>query len=83
MQRTDSGITGRIIFNEEGKRTYFQLEITELSKEGFKKIGTWDPEHQVIYTRSMGEAYDQVMEALQNKTIVVVSRIGAPFLSYR
>ncbi|KAG5684283.1 hypothetical protein PVAND_013519 [Polypedilum vanderplanki] len=81
--RTDNGITGRIIFNEEGKRTHFQLEITELSKDGFKKIGTWDPENQVSYTRSLDEAEAQVIEALQNKTFVVVSRIAAPFLDYR
>jgi ionotropic glutamate receptor len=82
-KRTDNGITGRIIFNDEGKRAHFQLEITELSKDGFRKIGTWDPEHHVIYTRTLGEAYDQVIEALQNKTFVVVSRIGAPFLDFR
>jgi hypothetical protein len=37
----------------------------------------------VNYTRTLGEAYDQVIEALQNKTFVVVSRIAAPFLDYR
>lgn len=82
-KRTDTGITGRIVFNDEGKRSHFQLEITELSKDGFKKIGTWDPEHHVNYTRTLGEAYDQVIEALQNKTFIVVSRIAAPFLDYR
>ncbi|KAL7026717.1 hypothetical protein ACKWTF_005135 [Chironomus riparius] len=81
--RTDNGITGRIVFNDDGKRSHFQLEITELSKEGFKKIGTWDPEHHVNYTRTLGEAYEQVIEALQNKTFIVVSRIAAPFLDYR
>lgn len=71
------------MFNDDGKRTFFQLEITELSRDGFKKIGTWDPENQVIYTRSLGEAYDQVIESLQNKTFVVASRLGVPFLSKR
>lgn len=51
-QKTDKGISGEILFNEEGKRTHFHLEITELSKEGFKKIGTWDPVHGVIQTYS-------------------------------
>lgn len=40
-QKTDKGISGEILFNEEGKRTHFHLEITELSKDGFKRIGTF------------------------------------------
>lgn len=83
LQKTDKGISGEILFSEEGKRTHFHLEITELSKEGFKKIGTWDPVHGVNYTRSLGEAYDQIVESLQNKTFIVASRIGAPFLMWR
>lgn len=71
------------MFNDEGKRSHFQLEITELSKDGFKRIATWDPENQVSYTRTQGELEDQVTEALQNKTFVVVSRIGEPFLGFR
>lgn len=35
------------------------------------------------YTRSLGEAYDAIVESLQNKTFVVASRIGAPFLMVR
>lgn len=71
------------MFNDEGKRSHFQLEITELSKDGFKRIATWDPENQVSYTRTQGELEDQVTEALQNKTFIVVSRIGEPFLGFR
>lgn len=83
LQKTDKGISGEILFSEDGRRTHFHLEITELSKEGFKKIGTWDPVHGVNYTRSLGEAYDQIVESLQNKTFIVASRIGAPFLMWR
>ncbi|CRL04875.1 CLUMA_CG017927, isoform A [Clunio marinus] len=81
--KADKGISGEILFNEQGKRSHFHLEITELSKEGFKKIGTWDPVHGVNYTRTLGEAYDQIVESLQNKTFIVASRIGAPFLMWR
>lgn len=83
QQKTEKGVSGEIVFSEDGKRTHFSLEITELSKEGFKKIGTWDPVHGVNYTRSLGEAYDQIVESLQNKEFVVASRIGAPFLMAR
>lgn len=82
-QKTDKGISGEILFNDEGKRSHFHLEITELSKEGFKKIGTWDPVHGVNYTRSLGEAYDQIVGQIHDKTFIVASRIGAPFLMER
>ncbi|XP_058063457.1 glutamate receptor ionotropic, kainate 2-like [Anopheles bellator] len=79
--KTEHGITGPIIFDDYGRRTHFHLEIIELSKdEAFKKIATWDPTHGVNYTRSQGEVYSQIVESLQNKTFVVASRIGAPFL---
>jgi len=74
FQKNDKGITGDILFNDEGKRIEFHLEILELSKIGFKTIGTWDPVHGVNYTRSLGEAYEQIVESLQNKAFVVASR---------
>lgn len=73
-QRNDRGIAGDILFNDEGKRIEFQLEILELSKIGFKKIGSWDGVQGVTYTRTLGEAYDQIVESLQNKTFTVASR---------
>ncbi|XP_050099710.1 glutamate receptor ionotropic, kainate 2-like isoform X2 [Anopheles aquasalis] len=82
--KTEHGITGPIIFDDYGRRTHFHLDIIELSKEeGFKKIATWDPTHGVNYTRSQGEVYSQIVESLQNKTFIVASRIGAPFLMHK
>lgn len=81
--KNEHGITGRMIFDDEGRRTHFYLEITEMSKNGFKIIGNWDPDHGVTYTRSADEVMSQVVESLQNKTVVVASRIGAPFLMER
>lgn len=83
VQRKEHGITGPIIFDEQGKRTHFFLEITECTKGSFKKIGTWDPTYGVNYTRTQSEVDSQRVEALQNKTFVVVSRLGAPFLRER
>ncbi|KAK6631711.1 hypothetical protein RUM43_013775 [Polyplax serrata] len=75
------GVTGPISFDKnDGRRTFFRLEIAELTKGGFKKIGTWDPVNKVNYTRTVGEFYSQIVEKLENKTFIVVSRLGAPFL---
>lgn len=80
FQKSGHGITGPITFDAEGHRTHFNLEIIELSKEGFKRIGTWDPIHDINYTRSQSEVESQIVESLQNKTFIVASRVGAPFL---
>lgn len=76
-------MTGRIIFNDDGLRTEFYLEILELSQEGFKKIATWDPVIGVNYTRSPGEVYTEISRSLQNKTIVVAARVGMPYLKFK
>ncbi|XP_055683998.1 glutamate receptor ionotropic, kainate 2-like [Lutzomyia longipalpis] len=81
--KTEHGITGPIVFDDLGRRTHFELEIIESSKDGFKKIATWDPTHGINYTRSQGEVYSQIVESLQNKTFIVASRLGPPFLSFR
>lgn len=83
LQKTEHGITGPITFDDMGRRTHFFLEIIESSKDGFKKIGTWDPTYGVNYTRTQSEVDSQRVEALQNKTFIVVSRLGAPFLTER
>lgn len=66
-----------------GRRTHFTLEIIESYKDGFKKIGTWDPTHGVNYTRTQSEVDSERDEAISNKTFIVVSRLGAPFLRER
>jgi glutamate receptor, ionotropic, invertebrate len=83
FQKSDTGITGQIIFNDDGKRTHFNLEVIELSKDGFKKIATWTADGGVDYTRSSSEVENEIMESLQNKTFIVTSRIGEPFLMER
>ncbi|XP_059618967.1 glutamate receptor ionotropic, kainate 2-like [Phlebotomus argentipes] len=81
--KTEHGITGPITFDDLGRRTYFELEIIESSKDGFKRIAKWDPTHGINYTRTQSEVDSQIFESLQNKTFIVASRIGAPFLSVR
>jgi ionotropic glutamate receptor len=81
--KTESGMTGRMVFDDDGRRTHFYIEITELSKDGFKVIGTWDPDSGVKYTRSTDELMNQVVESLQKKVVIVASRLGAPFLALK
>lgn len=76
-------MSGEMLFDEHGQRIHFQIDIVELSKDGFKKIAKWIPVEGIIYTRPIGEADSLIIESLQNKTFKVVSRIGQPFLMMR
>lgn len=81
MQKTDEGLTGRILFDDDGHRVDFYMEILELNQEGFKKIAILDPQTMKInYTRTQAEVYSQVTQSLQNKTVIVVAKLGMPFL---
>ncbi|XP_068617451.1 uncharacterized protein [Battus philenor] len=76
-----NGITNKIIIdNTTGERTYFDVEIMELSKNGFNSIAKWNSNSSFTYARSAVEVSDILAEKWQNKTFRVVSRIGAPYL---
>lgn len=68
------GLTGVIKFDHQGFRSDFVLDIVELnSKEGLKKIGTWNSTEGVNFTRTYGDVYTQIVESLQNKTFIVTT----------
>ncbi|KAJ8970837.1 hypothetical protein NQ317_000711 [Molorchus minor] len=74
------GLTGVIKFDHQGFRSDFVLDIIELSREGLKKIGTWNSTEGVNFTRTYGEAYTQIVEIIQNKTFVVTTILSAPYV---
>ncbi|XP_068908894.1 glutamate receptor ionotropic, kainate 2 isoform X4 [Tenebrio molitor] len=74
------GLTGVIKFDHQGFRSDFVLDIIELSKEGLKKIGTWNSTEGVNFTRTYGEAYTQIVEIIQNKTFVVTTILSSPYV---
>ncbi|XP_063982434.1 glutamate receptor ionotropic, kainate 1 isoform X2 [Diachasmimorpha longicaudata] len=75
-----TGLTGLIKFDHQGFRSDFMLDIIELnSKEGLKKIGTWNSTEGVNFTRTFGDVYTQIVESLQNKTFIVTTILSAPY----
>lgn len=78
------GITNQITFNDILERNYFVLEVIEYSAaDGVKKIANWNPDDKVKNLRTAEEVYAQISQTLQNKTLIVTSRIGLPHLSYK
>lgn len=67
------GLTGVIKFDHQGFRSDFTLDIIELTRDGLQKAGTWNSSEGVNYTRSYGENQKQIVEILQNKTLIVTT----------
>eukprot|EP00102_Acyrthosiphon_pisum_P020555 XP_016657765.1 PREDICTED: glutamate receptor ionotropic, kainate 1 [Acyrthosiphon pisum] len=70
------GLTGLLRFdNKTGHRSYFTLEMVELVDTGFKKIGLWDPERGMTYTRTSLEMLRDLYAGSKNKTFIVSTKI--------
>lgn len=74
------GLTGVIKFDHQGFRSDFSLDIVELSKDGLRKVGTWNSTEGVNYTRTYGESQKEIVEILQNKTLVVTIILSSPYV---
>lgn len=84
MQKSSIGITNQITFNEMFERNYFVLDVIEYSSvDGVKKIAIWNPDDKVKNLRTAEETYAQISQTLQNKTLIVTSRIGLPHFGYK
>ncbi|XP_075975525.1 kainate-type ionotropic glutamate receptor subunit 1D isoform X3 [Anticarsia gemmatalis] len=77
------GLTGVIKFDHQGFRSDFTLDIIELTRDGLQKAGTWNSSEGVNYTRSYGENQKQIVEILQNKTLIVTTILSAPYCMRR
>ncbi|XP_045476404.1 glutamate receptor ionotropic, kainate 2 [Harmonia axyridis] len=74
------GLTGVIKFDHEGFRSDFALDIVDLTRDGLRKIGTWNSSEGVNFTRTYGEQYTQIVELIQNKTFIVTTILSAPYV---
>ncbi|CAL8109951.1 unnamed protein product [Orchesella dallaii] len=76
------GITGNIQFDPNGFRTNLTMDIIELSKNGFSRIGiynTSEKEEKFTWTRTATETLRQQEEDLKDKILYVTTIIGAPY----
>lgn len=67
------GLTNIIKFDHQGFRTDFVLDIVELSTTGLRKVGQWNSTRGVNFTRSYGDHQKEIVEYLQNKTLIVTT----------
>ena len=67
------GLTGKVKFDQRGLRTDFTLEIIELKKHGLERVGSWHDQRGIEFSRNFTETYSEIVESLQNKTLVVTT----------
>lgn len=67
------GLTGDIMFDLNGMRTNFKLDLIEKQRGNMIKTGIWMPDVGVNYTRTSEEVEAQNVEKLQNKTLRVTT----------
>jgi hypothetical protein len=68
-------MTGKIRFDEFGRRRHFKLDVVEYFMGQFKKVGWWETYGGVTRTQSDKEKEEEIQKSLQSKTFIVSSRI--------
>jgi hypothetical protein len=74
------GLTGQISFDSLGFRSNFNLDIVELKKEGLTKVGSWNREIGVNFTRNFTEAYEGIKNSLKNQTLKITTIMNEPYI---
>jgi len=69
------GLTGFIKFDSQGLRTFFHLNVLELSTNGLIVVGTWNPSDGANFTRVPIVSPPQLEESLANRTLIVSSKL--------
>ena len=67
------GLTGKVKFDQLGLRTDFTLEIVELKRKGLTMVGSWHDQHGFKFLNHPTESRSEVVESLENKTLVVTT----------
>ncbi|XP_064489390.1 glutamate receptor ionotropic, kainate 2-like [Ornithodoros turicata] len=74
------GLTGDLRLNDQGLRTDFGLNVIEMKKEGFRKVGTWSHRTGIIfesgYSRQKSEEFS---EGFYNRTFRVTTIVNPPY----
>lgn len=76
------GLTDVIKFDHQGFRTDFILDIVELGPTGLRKVGTWNSTQGVNFTRTYGDQQKEIVEILQNKTLIVTTILVSPWVTF-
>ena len=77
---TTQGLSGLVKFDYKGRRMDFNLDVTELSKDGMQKIGTWDTDLGLRIIRDYERDKETTTIALKNRTMRVTTLLEDPYI---
>ncbi|XP_022255411.1 glutamate receptor ionotropic, kainate 2-like [Limulus polyphemus] len=75
-----NGLTGNVKFDKYGFRSDFNLKILQLTQQGLKEIGKWRPRSGINMTGNFSKAYEEAIQSLKNKTLIVTTLLSAPYI---
>lgn len=73
LQTEIKRITGLVKINENGERNSYTLQIIQVSPKERNKLGIWDPDTGIAYSRNITQMILDAEEFIANKTFIVSS----------
>ncbi|XP_071042115.1 glutamate receptor ionotropic, kainate 2-like [Parasteatoda tepidariorum] len=75
------GLTGRIVFDENGQRTNFTVKVTDLTHLGLREVGEWEhnSDGKIRKTGNYTRVED-VSHSLRNKTLIITTILNGPYM---
>ncbi|XP_065225870.1 glutamate receptor ionotropic, kainate 2-like isoform X1 [Planococcus citri] len=73
-------VTDHIKLNENGERIFHNIHIFGGGYNMPKRLGNWNPENRITYSRNLTEIEQENQELAANKTFTVSSMMGEPYL---
>ena len=77
------GMTGKIRFDEFGRRSDVRFDILEYYSGEFKRVAWWEPGQNITQTQTETEKEAEMAKTLQTKNFIVASRIVSVLPFYK
>ncbi|KAG8191844.1 hypothetical protein JTE90_022833, partial [Oedothorax gibbosus] len=76
------GLTGRIVFDENGLRTNFTVKILDLTHLGMREVGEWEhnSDGKIRRTGNYSRQMEDVSNSLRNKTLIITTILNEPYM---
>lgn len=66
-------VTGLIKINEYGERSFHTIHILQMIPRVHFRLGNWDPDNKIGYTRNLTQIEQETEDLSMNKTFIVSS----------
>nr|CAD7259373.1 unnamed protein product [Timema shepardi] len=74
---------GSISFDDRGRRHDFTLDMVEVSRGAVRHVGSWNSVTGLNHTQTYSEVLTEIQRNIQNKTFIVSSKTGMPYLDWK